>query len=70
MFAYMSAILDQAFLKRTNLKFFTQLDESSTRAHEGDSRCVRLWQELNAKVGVKGSRVDLRRGDGMLSIIL
>ena len=49
MFAYMSAILDQAFLKRTNLGFFqvlTQLDESSTRAHEGSGLGLALCKTL------------------------
>ena len=48
MFNTMSAILDQAFLKRTNLGFFKfllslmNLDEG-TKAAVWDSRCVRLW---------------------------
>ena len=59
---------------------FTQLDESSTRAHEGSglglALCKTLAEELNAKVGVATSLgrgatfwVDLRRGDGMCTVI-
>ena len=56
------------------------MDESSTRAHEGSglglALCKTLAEELNAKVGVATSLgrgatfwVDLRRGDGMCTVI-